>query len=274
MTTIPARFNLTREIEGRRPKKLLNIDANAKTVKGQKQGYMTAILYLAPAKLSGYEVCPQRSAGCTKACLNTAGRGNMSGVQAARIAKTQWYFEDRYGFMVQLVKELSAFVRKAKRDGFIPVVRLNGTSDISWERVTVEGAVGGGGTYGSIMSRFPDVQFYDYTKVTKRALASARGDMPANYVLTFSLTEANDTDALAVLQAGGNVAVVFKGPALPRGAIYSAPEGGLVGRDSDYTVPVVDGDLNDLRFLDRTGVVVGLKAKGKARYDTSGFVRS
>ena len=279
-----------------RPKKLLNIDANAKTVKGQKQGYMTAILYLAPAKLSGYEVCPQRSAGCTAACLNTAGRGNMSGVQKARIAKTQWYFEDRYGFMVQLVKELSAFVRKAERAGFIPVVRLNGTSDISWERVPVtseilhdvgaipaqnagHAALLATGRATNVMAVFPAVQFYDYTKVTKRALAGARGELPDNYKLTFSLTEANDQDALSVLQAGGNVAVVFKGPGLPPGVVFSDHQNGNVrvvrlhAAWGDYPIPVVDGDLNDLRFLDRRQVVVGLKAKGKARHDTSGFAR-
>lgn len=248
-----------------RPKKLLAIDTNAKTVKGQKKGFMTGILYLAPAKLSGYEVCPQRSAGCTAACLNTAGRGAFNNVQASRIAKTKWYFEDRASFMAQLVKDIRALIRKAEREGFTPVVRLNGTSDIPWERVPVSSRQFG---LANIMGLFPDVQFYDYTKITKRALAHARGDMPANYHVTFSMTESNDDDADRVLAAGGNVAVVFKTiPATYRGA------------------GVVDGDESDLRHLDaydqaqgmaslkHSGVVVGLKAKGKARKDTSGFVR-
>jgi hypothetical protein len=103
--------------------KLLNIDANAKTVKGQGRGYMTAILYLAPADESGYEVCPMASKGCRKACLNKAGMGAFSNVQAARIAKTKWYFEDRSAFMAQLVAEVRAFIRKAIKLGLIPVVR-------------------------------------------------------------------------------------------------------------------------------------------------------
>ena len=122
--------------------KLLNIDTNAKTVKGQARGYMTAILYLAPANLSGYEVCPKRTAGCTAACLNSAGRGAFSTVQKARIAKTKFYFENRPAFLAQLVKEIRAFIRKAEKRGLIPTVRLNGTSDIPWERVAVAGQIG------------------------------------------------------------------------------------------------------------------------------------
>ena len=247
-----------------RPKTLLNIDANAKTIKGQKRGYMTAILYLAPANLSGYEVCPMRTAGCTNACLNTAGRAGIlkpgetdNAIQRARVAKTKWYFEDRAGFMTQLVKELSAFTRKAERKGLTPVVRLNGTSDIAWERSMVLSGPGVPHTVPNIMTAFPDLTFYDYTKVTKRAKAFGRGDMPANYHLTFSLAENNDVAAEEVLRAKGSVAAVF----------FKVPE-------TYNNVEVVNGDLSDLRFLDRKGVIVGLKAKGKARKDTSGFVRA
>ena len=249
-----------------RPKKLLNIDANAKTIKGQKRGYMTAILYLAPANLSGYEVCPMRTAGCTNACLNTAGRAGImkpgetdNAIQRARVAKTKWYFEDRAGFLAKLVKELEAFQRKAHRRGLTPVVRLNGTSDIAWERVPVSTGpwLKHVGMAANIMAMFPDLQFYDYTKVTKRAKAFGRGDMPANYHVTFSLAEDNDAAAYGVLQAGGSVAAVF----------FKVPE-------TYNNIEVVDGDLSDLRFLDRTAVYVGLKAKGKARKDTSGFVRA
>lgn len=225
--------------------KLLNIDANAKTVKGQGRGYMTAILYLAPADESGYEVCPMASKGCRKACLNKAGMGAFSNVQAARIAKTKWYFEDRPAFMAQLVTEVRAFIRKAIKLGLIPVVRLNGTSDIPWERVPVEGQP-------NIMSLFPTVQFYDYTK------RSNRRDLPANYHLTFSLAEDNDSRASAAARNGANIAVVFRNDKFP--ATYMG-------------MPVVDGDADDLRFLDGRGVVVGLKAKGPAKKDISGFVR-
>ncbi len=225
--------------------KLLNIDANAKTVKGQGRGYMTAILYLAPADESGYEVCPMASKGCRKACLNKAGMGAFSNVQAARIAKTRWYFEDRGAFMAQLVAEVRAFIRKAIKLGLIPVVRLNGTSDIPWERVSVEGQP-------NIMSLFPSVQFYDYTKRHNRR------DLPANYHLTFSLAEDNDPRARVAASNGANIAVVFRNDKFP---------------STFMGMPVVDGDADDLRFLDGRGVVVGLKAKGPAKKDMSGFVR-
>ena len=165
--------------------KLLNIDTNAKTVKGQARGYMTAILYLAPANLSGYEVCPKRTAGCTAACLNSAGRGAFSNVQKARIAKTKFFFENRSAFMAQLVKEIEKFLILAAKKGLIPVVRLNGTSDIPWERVPHRG-------YPNVMRIFPGIQFYDYTKRTNRK------GLPSNYHLTFSLAEDNDLDALNV----------------------------------------------------------------------------
>jgi hypothetical protein len=225
--------------------KLLNIDANAKTVKGQGRGYMTAILYLAPADESGYEVCPMASQGCRKACLNKAGMGAFSNVQAARITKTRLYFEDRETFMAQLMAEVRAFIRKAFKAGLIPVVRLNGTSDIPWERVPVEGKP-------NIMAHFPTVQFYDYTKRHNRR------DLPDNYHLTFSLAEDNDSRASAAASNGANVAVVFRTDKFP--ATFMG-------------MPVVDGDADDLRFLDGRGVVVGLKAKGPAKKDTSGFVR-
>jgi len=224
--------------------KLLGIDTNAKTVKGEKLGYMTGILYLAPADLSGYEVCAMRSAGCTKACLYTAGRGAFGNVQAARIAKTKMYFEEREKFMLLIAKEIAALIRKAEKANMIPVIRLNGTSDIPWERVPV-------GEYPNIMAMFPDVQFYDYTKRANRK------DLPANYHLTFSLAEDNDVNAEKALAFGLNVAVVFR-KELP----------------SEYMgAPVVNGDETDLRFLDGRGVVVGLKAKGRAKKDTTGFVR-
>ena len=252
-------------------RKLLNIDANAKTVKGQKRGYLTGILYLAPADLSGYEVCPQRSAGCTKACLNTAGRGAFSNVQTSRISKTKYYFENRPAFMDDLVLNIRALERKAKRMGLTPVVRLNGTSDIAWERVRVMmAAQKNPPSLPNIMTMFPHIQWYDYTKVTKRAIAYGEGRMPPNYHLTFSLTEDNDADAILAIGAGCNVAVVFNGEAYA----HHVAEG-----DWDGGAEVVDGDQSDLRFADKhgddgLGLIVALKAKGPARHDTSGFVRS
>ena len=221
--------------------KLLTID-NAKTTKGEKLDILTGILYLAPAKISGYEVCPQRSIGCTLACLYTAGMGIFSNVQKARINKTKMFFEDREAFIKILKKDIVALEKKAVKLGMKPAVRLNGTSDINWVRF-------------DIMKDFPNVQFYDYTKVVKNLTKSI-----PNYNITFSRNEANDDDCLQALQKGFNVAVVFstkKGEELPV-------------RWQNY--PVVDGDETDVRFLDNSGSIVGLRAKGQAKKDRLGFV--
>lgn len=221
---------------------LLNIDKNAKTVKGQKKGYLTGVLYLAPSTLSGYQVCPfAKVAGCEKSCLNTAGRGAMNSVQKARIAKTKYFMEDQEAFMEQLIKEIRALIKKAEKMGLIPVVRLNGTSDILWEKVMVwDMGVGG---YVNLMQMFPDLQFYDYTKHIKR-------NVPKNYHITFSYSP------MYGKKSEHNMAVVFKGKIPVK----------FMGRK------VVNGDENDLRFLDQRNVIVALKAKGKAKKDTSGFV--
>jgi hypothetical protein len=230
--------------------KLLNIDQNAKTVKGQKKGYMTGVMYMAPANLSGYEVCPMRSKGCTAACLNTAGRGKFDNIQQSRINKTKFFFTNRPEFMDQLVKEISALVNKAEKAGFIPCVRLNGTSDIVWESVPINEP--DGSHFENLMALFPDVQFYDYTKRHNRK------NLPSNYHLTYSLAEDNDQRAQLALANGMNVAAVFADRHYPKQYLG---------------VRVVDGDESDLRFLDPKGVVVGLYAKGKAKKDTTGFVR-
>jgi len=226
---------------------------NTKTAKGEASGYLTGILHLAPGALSGAQVCPKASAGCLAACLNTAGRGRFDKIQQARIAKTRWLFDDRSSFMEALVKSVGATVRKAQREGMIPCIRLNGTSDLPWEKFK---CVRDGVEYRNPMEAFPDVQFYDYTKIPARALKWARGDMPSNYHVTFSASESNDDQSRMVAMAGGNVAVVFD--QIPT-AYY--------GRS------VVDGDNSDLRFLDPVGVIVGLKAKGDAKLDDSGFVK-
>jgi hypothetical protein len=245
---------------------LLSIESDAKTVKGNARGYLTAILYLAPWKSAGVNVCPMAElAGCVKACLNTSGHGGMAklgatyapfgvelpanNVQRARIARTRFYAEHRDEFMAQLVAEVSRFIKRAAKRDLIPVVRLNGTSDIRWENIPVSR---GGETFANIMHAFPNVQFYDYTKITNRR------NIPANYHLTFS---ASGTPEFAphlarAIAAGMNVTAVFR-KALPVE---------FMGR------PVVNGDESDLRFLDPRGVVVGLKAKGRAKRDQSGFV--
>jgi hypothetical protein len=217
---------------------------NFKTSKGEKLGILTGVMYLAPASISGYEVCPRRSVGCTEACLYTAGMGAFSNVQQARIAKTKAFFEQREEFMSQLRKDIKALVRKAEKDNMIPAVRLNGTSDIEWTRT-------------GIMNEFPDVQFYDYTKVLNRL----EKERPTNYHITFSKNESNDAECVSALKLGANVAVVFS----------TKKDDKLPETWNGY--PVYDGDDTDVRFQDpKGGFVIGLRAKGKAKKDVSGFV--
>ena len=217
---------------------------NYKTVKGEKLGYLTGVLYLAPAKISGFEVCPKRSEGCTKACLYTAGMGAFSNVQQARINKTKAFFEDRDNFLAQLRKDIHSLVKKAKKLNMIPAIRLNGTSDIEWTRF-------------NLMNEFPNVQFYDYTKVLNRLTK----DMPSNYHITFSQHETNGFEVMTALNSGFNAAVVFN---IKRGEE-------MIKEWNGY--PVADGDETDLRFLDpKGGYVIGLRAKGRGRKDESDFV--
>ena len=216
--------------------------SNTKILKGSGRGYMSFILHLAPAASSGREVCPKRSPGCTAACLNTAGHGKMHKVQAGRLRKTLMYHEDRAGFMDQLIWDINAGRRKADREGVTPVFRLNGTSDIPWERVRV--------ARKNLFEIFPAVQFYDYTKILNRKVSAY-----PNYHLTFSRSENNDRDVARAIAAGMNVAVVFR----------ELPETYL-------DLPVINADEDDLRFLDPKNVIMGLKAKGRARKDVSGFV--
>lgn len=234
---------------------LLSVGNDAKTVKGLKKGVLTGVMYLAPYDVSGYQVCPKASTGCSAACLYTSGMGAMSNVQKSRINKTKWFFEDRESFMETLVKNIEALDRKAKREGLIPAIRLNGTSDIAWEKIK---CVRDGVEYRSLMNAFPDMQFYDYTKVLGRKRALEMD----NYQLTFSLAEDNDMDAVRALNQGYNVAVVMR---LKKDDPKPETWGGF---------PVVDGDETDVRFLDpQSDHVIALFAKGDALKDTSGFVR-
>jgi hypothetical protein len=233
---------------------------NPKILKGTKQGYNTYILHLAPANLSGFETCPKRTAGCTSACLNTAGRGGMfkkgettNIIQQARIRKTRFFFDNRDGFMADLVADIKLAIKQSAKLGLIPVFRLNGTSDLSFEKysVTVDGV-----DYANIFAAFPNVQFYDYTKILGRKVKGI-----PNYHLTFSAADGNDLDVLKAIQQGYNVATVF-------GIKKTEPM-----PESYNGLPVFNGDDSDLRFLDPKGVIVGLYAKGKAKKDTSGFVK-
>lgn len=229
--------------------KLLSFNADAKTIKSNESGsqYLTAILYLSPAdSVDGINVCPMaETAGCKAGCLYNAGRAAIfPAIQLARRAKTELFRDDRKAFMKQLKKEIAAFQRKASKLGKIAAVRLNGTSDIAWENIATTD------TGSSLMEDFPGVQFYDYTKLPNRRV-------PSNYHLTASYSEASQAYARKVSKTAHNIAVVFRTKELPET---------FLGRK------VINGDQTDLRFLDESGVVVGLYAKGPAKKDTSGFV--
>ena len=241
------------------PSYLLSVEADAKTDKGTASGYLTGILYLAPGQLAGVgNLCPHASAGCLAACLFTAGRaGIFEAVNAARVMRTRFLHDNRAGFIAVLKGEIAALIRKAKRRGLRPVVRLNGTSDLPWEKLSPE-----------LFAEFPRVRFYDYAKGLRRVLAYAKGEMPRNYHLTFSYSETNAAAAGIALAAGVNVAAVADGVKV--GQRFALP--GL-----NDARPTFSADRHDLRFLDRKatdgkGRIGLLTAKGLARKDQSGFV--
>lgn len=196
------------------------------------------IMYLAPADLSGYNICPHASAGCKSACLNTAGRGRFTNVQKSRINRTLHYVKNRIDFIGNLTAEIEQKARKFSK----LAIRLNGTSDINWM------------PYIHMMhKRLPSVVWYDYTKNPK--FATAAKDIPY-YFVTFSRSESNDDICKDMLANGINVAMVFRKD-LPK---------------TYWGYDVIDGDESDTRFLDAEGKIIGLRAKGAAKYDKTGFV--
>lgn len=226
---------------------------NSKTIKGEKDGYLTGILYLSPAdSVTKETLCPYaKIAGCIDGCLYTAGRGIMKPVHMARVRKTIFYLFYRKAFMTILATDIKKLKRKAKRDGLTLVIRLNGTSDIQWEHVPYTDLYGT--SYTNIFEAFPEITFYDYSKIPTRKV-------PENYHLTFSYSDRPEyAKVVAKSEAKNparNIAVVFNGE-LPTTYRNRA---------------VINGDKTDLRFLDQDNVIVGLTAKGKAKHDTSGFV--
>jgi hypothetical protein len=242
---------------------MLSVACDAKTVKGERFGFRTGILYLAPhlesaeaAQAEGLKprnFCLWSSPGCRASCLFTAGRGKMDCVRNGRVRKSLYFLRDREGFLCGLSASILRLERGAKRLGLTPCVRLNGTSDIPWETIRFPDG-------RNIMERFPHLRFYDYTKSVKRALDSLNqsGRIPPNYHLTYSLSEtrASSVSAQWVLGAGGNVAAVYR----------ERPE-------TWFGFRTTSGDDSDLRFLDPPGTVCVLRPKGAARKDTVGFVR-
>lgn len=222
---------------------------NTKTIKGQKQNYKTFILYLSPATQNdkGINVCSHASKGCIESCLFKSGFGGIyNNVQQARINKTNYFLNDRVNFLLQLKKEIQNAIKNQK-EGEKICFRLNGTSDINFEKFKIE-------DNKNIFELFPNVQFYDYTKNYVRL---EKRILPPNYHITFSRSETNEEKAIEMLNLGYNVAAVFdKLPQTYKG------------------FKVINGDENDLRFLDEKNVIVGLKYKkltGKGADNSQGI---
>ena len=257
-------------------RKLLTL-GNPKTEKSVEFGYLTAVLHLAPYKASGINVCPMaEQAGCHVGCLNTAGRGGISkgskrfktpagmlpdnAIQHCRIERTRMFADNQPEFMRRLYQEIRAFIRKCEREQLKPAIRLNGTSDLLWEKIPFPVSDNKRGihmVYTNVMAAFPNVQFYDYTKIWKRF----EREVPANYYLALSYSLASQKYAAACTRAheerDASLVIVVRDQET---------------KDFHIELGGIDGDVHDLRFMDPPGSMVYLKAKGKARKDRSGFV--
>jgi hypothetical protein len=240
------------------------LGTSAKIAAGAKVEVLGTVLYMMPAKASGREACAGRSDGCTAACLaEGTGRMSMVGSTTARRRRHASFFSDRGRFLADLHLEVTKHARKAARKGKVCAVRLNGTTDLPWHRMSY--VAHDGTRYARIHDAFPQVHFYEYTKHPLASQERGAG-IPSNLHLTFSLSERDDADdkALDYLAAGYGVAVVTFT------AKHDIPDYFSVGGVSWLTE---DGDAHDARFLDRSGRVIILAAKGKAKKDSSGFVR-
>lgn len=235
--------------------KLLSINQDSKTIKGLQKGYLTGIMYLAPYTIGGKNICPfAKAAGCIDACLNTAGRGIFNNVQQARLNRTKLFHSDINAFMHKLSIEIEALEKTAIKNGLIPVVRLNGLSDINFEDIRFDYEfIHNKIRSVTIFELFPDIQFYDYTKNPNR------DNLPKNYDLTFSYSnkpEFKKFNEIAI-KKGMRLAAVFSDQNLP--AYFMG-------------LPVLNGDESDLTFLAPKNTILGLYAKGKAKKDNSGFI--
>lgn len=250
--------------------RLLTI-GNPKLTKGNIKGYISAGLGMAPSKISGTDMCPFASDGCRLACLNHAGRGAFDPqVHVARLRRTRLYLDDRKQFFKDLIMELEKFIdfasthvsgpmhewvnkrgQTVKKQTYLKqaggshyCIRLNITSDVRWEAIKIPG------TRQTIFDIFPDVTFYDYTKIPRRF------KRPANYHLTYSRSEDPKSEEYGIeyMQQGTNMTVVFdideKHSLPPR---YESPL---------FSHPVLDGSISDLRFKDEPGHIVGLYLLG------------
>lgn len=269
--------------------KLLSVSSDAKTMKGQQYDFLTGILYLQPASLSGKNLCPGSSPGCRVACLNLSGRSvAFPTIHKGRARKTELFLNQPQVFLNNLILDTIKLIKESKGKrfngkSFRPNVRLNGTSDIDFSRLRMNrdvlfypsGRVVGENLFQglpkstqkilksslkgkNLFEIFPDVQWMDYTKIPGRIIKNPY----KNYHLTFSLSEKNEEVARLISNAGHNIAVVFnvdKNNPLP---------------DTLWGREVIVGDAHDLRFLDKKGTIVGLRAKHRAKVDKTGFTKT
>lgn len=235
--------------------KLLSINQDTKTIKGLEKGYLTGIMYLAPHTLGGKNICPfAKAAGCIQACLNTAGRGIFNNVQKARLNRTKLFHNDINAFMNKLALEIHALEKTAIKKNLIPVVRLNGLSDIEWENIRFDYEfIHNKIRSVTIFELFPDIQFYDYSK------NPYRDNLPKNYDLTFSYSNKPEFQKFndIAIKKGLRLSVVFSDQNLP--AYYLNRQ-------------VLNGDESDLTFLAPKNTILGLYAKGKAKKENNGFI--
>ena len=235
--------------------KLLSINQDAKTIKGLNKGYLTGIMYLAPYTLGGKNICPfAKAAGCINACLNTAGRGIFNNVQQARLNRTKLFHSDINVFMNKLAVEIHALEKTAIKNGLIPVIRLNGLSDINFEDIRFDYEFMHNKIRSvTIFELFSDLQFYDYTKNPNR------DQLPKNYDITFSYSNKPEFQKFndIAIKKKMRLAAVFSDQNLP--AYFMG-------------LPVLNGDESDLTFLAPKNIILGLYAKGKAKKDLGGFI--
>ena len=225
---------------------ILTINADPKTIKGNKKGYLTAIMYLSPHKISGKNLCPFASTGCIKACLNIAGRGAMNFTQKARLNRSLFFIKDKQAFLLNIIRRINNFIKYAKNKNMIPVIRLNGTSDIMFENIKV--LCQDDNKLKNIFEIFPNVQFYDYSK----APLKKKNNLPKNYDITYSYSDKKTAlkESLEYLEnEKARVSVVFSGN-LPK---------------TWNGYKVLNADNSDLRFLEDKNIICGLKFKGSKK---------
>lgn len=226
---------------------------SVKTLKGEKQGYLTGVQYLSPSKISGIDVCKSSTAQCVAACLQRSGRMGLGEAHRARLIRTiiALYLPEIHRERIHY--EIRSLLKRASRKGMKLAIRLNGTSDLPWESNKH------GRLLQDLMGTYPSVEFYDYTKHIGRCLKGYRDSLGiGGYSLTLSYSGTNWIGCKAALESGSNIAVVFESERFPRE---------LQGYQ------VINGDAHDLRFLDRRGVIVGLKFKLPKRGTGKGTLR-